>query len=394
MQSKLKKIKNKQTQILFFPRHDWDKKHKRKRKHVYELNQRVTDMMLDTFWINDKIPVIPSFGNNDVFPHNEMSGDDTELLGFYERLFRTWIPVEQRSTFRDGGYYIVKVAPRLNVLSLNSLFFYTKNTEARHCLRYDSPGAIQLQWFIEQLKRVRKNNEKVYVIGHVPPSPRDYKASCLTEYLRIALSYQDVILGHFFAHLNMDHFLMFDYSDSVSGKSMLNNRMLEQDDHLFHTTRNTDEYMGWLQDMYTGIDPSDDKSRAPGPPLVVIQVAPSILPVYNPSFRIYQYEINPDTDDIHKKDDDDDDDDVKPYGTLLGYAQYWANLTKWNDIFNTHSLEYELEYTTQGAYGMEDLTVESYFELAKSMLENTVQGKKLWSTYQSNMLIQTQNFTV
>lgn len=357
---------------------------------MYKLNQRVTDMMMNAFWIKDKIPIIPSFGNNDVFPHNECSGDDKELLGFYEQLFRPWVPVEQRATFREGGYYMVKVAPQLNVLSLNSLFFYTKNTEARHCLRWDSPGAIQLQWFINQLKRVRRNNEKVYVIGHVPPSPRDYKSSCLTEYVRIAMAYQDVIMGHFFAHLNMDHFLMFDSTDALS-MSSFSNRTLEQDDHLFHTTRNTEEYMGWLQDMYSAIDPSDNKNggNIPGnrPPVVVIQVAPSILPVYNPSFRIYQYEIEPNN--LSKKDDD----DTKPYGTVLGYAQYYANLTKWNTIYNKKPLEYELEYTTNEAYGMEDLTVESYFEFAKTMLEDTVEGKKLWSAYRNHMLVRTQNFT-
>ncbi|RCH78758.1 endopolyphosphatase, partial [Rhizopus stolonifer] len=129
-------------------KHDWDKKQKRKRRDVYALNQHVTDMVLDTFW-NDKIPVIPSFGNNDVFPHNQIGGPDVDgdLLLFYERLWRPWMPADQRALFRQGGYFIVEVAPGIHAMTLNSMYFYTKNEAVRNCLHPSSPAAQQMQWF-------------------------------------------------------------------------------------------------------------------------------------------------------------------------------------------------------------------------------------------------------
>ena len=406
-------------------KHDWDKKHRRKRRHVYELNQRVTDIMMDTFWVNDKIPIIPSFGNNDVFPHNQIGGPeiDGDLFMFYERMWRSWMPMQQRSMFRQGGYYVVQVAPRLNVLTLNSMYFYSRNDAVHNCLHPDSPAAIQLVWFEDQLKKARRENERIYVIGHVPPSPRDYKGTCLTAYMRIATSYTDVIMGHFFAHLNMDHFLMFDGREnakSIPIVPVLNHHLQQEsfksnvnqhddddeDDHaIFHTARNIDAYMGWLKNMYQNIEPLDDnKNRNPSnsyPPLVVVQVSPSILPIYHPSFRIYQYQVNPDEDldddgDGDDEDDDDDDDgedELLPHGTLLGYSQYFANLTKWNNLKTNKPLQYELEYSTREAYGMEDLTVESYFEFAKLMVENSMEGNKLWETFQNHMLVKSQNFT-
>lgn len=413
----------KQT-FLIYNRHNWDKKRRRKRRDVYGLNQRVTDMMIDTFWVNDKIPIIPSFGNNDVFPHNQIGGPevDGDLLMFYERMWRSWMPMQQRSMFRQGGYYVVQVAPRLNVLTLNSMYFYSKNSAVHNCLHPDSPAAIQLVWFEDQLQKARRENERIYVIGHVPPSPRDYKGTCLAAYMRIATSYTDVIMGHFFAHLNMDHFLMFDGREDAksapivpalnhhlqqeSFKSNVDQHDEEEDDHaVFHTARNIEAYMGWLKNMYQDIEPLDgDKNRDPSnshPPLVVIQVSPSILPVYHPSFRIYQYEVNPDEDNDNDDDDDDDEDDdeddgedeLLPHGTLLGYFQYFANLTKWNNLNTNRPLEYELEYSTREAYGMEDLTVESYFEFAKLMVENSAEGNKLWETFQNHMLVKSQNFT-
>lgn len=394
-------------------RHDWDKQNKRKRRHVYELNQRVTDMVMDTFW-PASIPVIPSFGNNDVFPHNQIGGPDTDgdLLSFYEQMWRPWIPKDQRSTFRQGGYFMVNVAPRLNILTLNTMYFYVRNKAVDNCLHPKSPAYLQLIWFEDQLKNARTTQERIYVIGHVPPSPRDYKGTCLTEYMRIASNYTDVVMGHFFAHLNMDHFLMFDgrqdtllnlEDDMVMDK--VHQKVFDiadyDDDHEVHATRNIDAYLGWLRDMYKDIDPLDDKRAPPNtqPPLVVVQVSPSVLPVYNPAIRIYKYEINPedieDNDDDEDEDDDDEDDEdeLKPHGTLLSYSQYFANLTKWNRMPSDRQLEYELEYSTDTAYGMEDLSVESYFELAKSMIEHSKEGKQLWSMYRNHMLVKTQNFT-
>ncbi|KAI9263851.1 Metallo-dependent phosphatase-like protein [Helicostylum pulchrum] len=397
-------------------KHDWDKKNKRKRRDIYELNQRVTDMVLDTFWPSS-IPVIPSFGNNDVYPHNQIGGPDTDgdLLSFYEQMWRPWIPKDQRSTFRQGGYYIKQVAARLNVLTLNTMYFYTKNKSVKNCKHPDSPAFIQLVWFEDQLKKARSKQEKIYVIGHVPPSPRDYKGTCLSEYKRIAANYTDVVMGQFFAHLNMDHFLMFDGREDSSATCNLDEsdpvhqHVLDiadyDNDQEVHVTRNIKAYLGWLREMYQDIDPLDDKRAPPNgqTPLVVVQVSPSVLPVYNPAVRIYKYEINPednedddedddDDDEEDDEDDDDDEDELKPHGTLLSYSQYYADLSKWNQI-RDQKLEYELEYSTDEAYGMEDLTVESYFELAKAMVENTEEGQRLWSTYRHHMLVRTQNYT-
>ncbi|KAG1151393.1 hypothetical protein G6F37_003456 [Rhizopus arrhizus] len=317
-----------------------------------KLNQRVTDMMVDRF---KDIPVIPSFGNNDVFPHNQIGGpgNDGGLLDFYSKLWNRWIPYEQRSVFRQGGYFMTQITPNLYIISLNTMYFYKKNNAVHNCQHLNSPGFTQLVWFEKQLKMARISHAKIYVIGHVPPSPRDYKGSCLSEFMQLVSSYTDVISGHFFAHLNMDHFLIFD------GKRQE-----------FSTNRDIEAYTDWLYDMYQSINANFITNS----PLVVIQVAPSVLPVYYPTFRIYQYEVN----------------QTDSFGHLLSYSQFYSNLTKWNQ--HDH-LEYELEYTTKDDYEMDDLSVESYFKLAKTMVTDSPQGDKLWSLYRKHMVIKTLNFT-
>ncbi|KAI9282625.1 Metallo-dependent phosphatase-like protein [Sporodiniella umbellata] len=324
-------------------KHDWDKKLKRRKKTIFESNQRMTDMMLGTF---KNIPVIPSFGNNDVYPHNQMSDKDTDLLDFYTSLWKHWIPADQRATFRQGGYFTLRL-PQLHIISLNTMFFFKRNKAVDSCKHPKSPAFKQLVWFEKQLKMAQSDHAKVYVIGHVPPSSRDYKSACLTQYMQVISRYTKVVEGHFFAHLNMDHFLIYDTKNE--GDLVIN--------------KNVDAYSDWLYTMYQSLTQTQSESS-----WLVVQVSPSVLPVYYPTFRIYQYEIN----DNHPK--------------LLGYSQYYSNLTYWNDYDH---LEYELEYTTKDQYHMEDLSAESYFSLAKAM----VNQNDLWSLYREHMVIKTKNFT-
>lgn len=49
--------------------HDIDDKIPRTQEEIFGLNRLMTDKMRDTF---GDVPVVPTVGNNDVFPHNVM----------------------------------------------------------------------------------------------------------------------------------------------------------------------------------------------------------------------------------------------------------------------------------------------------------------------------------
>ncbi|OAD07639.1 hypothetical protein MUCCIDRAFT_130734, partial [Mucor lusitanicus CBS 277.49] len=194
-------------------RHDWDEAHPRKETKVLELNRQVTQMMSDLFCSSPEhpraIPVVPVIGNNDVQPHNYIALND-DVLYFFEKLWDHWIPKKQRKDFLEGGYFAVDVAPGLRVLSINTMFFLKKNPLAKSCSKKSSSGHHHMKWYKQQLRKARHDNVKVYVIGHVPPSPRDFFKSCMTDYMSITADYSDVVHGHFYGHLNMDHFLLYD----------------------------------------------------------------------------------------------------------------------------------------------------------------------------------------
>ncbi|KAI8340248.1 Metallo-dependent phosphatase-like protein [Chlamydoabsidia padenii] len=352
-----------------------DNARRRKRKHIYKLNEKIQQMMLEAFWPTPDdprvIPLVPSLGNNDIHPHNYISGDgnDHGILSFYAQLWHPWIPQDQQLTFQSGGYFAVNVGRQLRVLSLNTMYFYAKNDAVRGCHR---PGLAQkhMQWFEQQLIKARSESVKVYVMGHVPPSPRDYRPTCFQEYTRISAAFPDTVRGHFFGHLNMDHFLMYDGRDTQLGSD--DTESAKDDDQEMCINRNIGKYVDWLKDMYSSIDPPPKGERTPiiEMPLVVVQVSPSVLPVYLPSVRIYQYEIN-ENDDHATVNDRQQNDMPKPHGTLLSYKQYFSNITEWDQKPDAPPLEYQLEYDTRDEYGLDDLTADSYFRFAKEMMEGS-----------------------
>ena len=131
-------------------------------------------------------------------------------------IWSPFIPKGQHETFLNGGYYYTEVIPgKLIVVSLNTLYFYSSNTAVNGCKIKGQPGTIQMEWLKDVLKRARKLGMKVYLTGHIGPRAKQYTVSCYKKYGRLSLKYQDVILGHYYGHSNMDHFF-FISSKSVS----------------------------------------------------------------------------------------------------------------------------------------------------------------------------------
>jgi endopolyphosphatase len=69
------------------------------------------------------VPVVPTIGNNDVLPHNEMRAGPNRWTRAYLDIWRKFIPRSQRPTFEQGGWFFVEVIPdRLAVFSLNTMY--------------------------------------------------------------------------------------------------------------------------------------------------------------------------------------------------------------------------------------------------------------------------------
>ncbi|CAO3630849.1 unnamed protein product [Cunninghamella echinulata] len=400
-------------------RHDWDKTIKRDRSSVYKTNQLMATMMHDTL---GSIPVIPSLGNNDVVPHNQMIDGDldkntNQLLKYYFDLWQDWIPQDQHDQFQLQGSFIHTVAPHLKVLSLNTMYFIKKNERSDGCKHYGS-AKKQMNWFEQQLSLAKKNGDKVLVIGHVPPT-EEYKQSCFSDYIQIASTYSDIIIGHLYGHLNKDHFLLYDASqlqpeqeqNSIKKKDNDDNKINVNRQYAYHyrnKIRDTlqqqqtfkfkvkiPKFARQLHKMYAKLDPqllsnkhhNDPSHFTENSPVIAIQVNPSVLPKYYPTLRIYRYNKKNTTNNVD-------------FGKIKDYQQYFANITQWDQEYTTSlssssssspTYEYQLLYSTLKDYGMKELTAESFFNFAKKMVNPKDKSEaNLWKDYVNNIFIRSE----
>ena len=98
-----------------------------------------------------------------------------------------WLPdTEVQSTIKMGGYYSTLIRPGLRVMSINtqycdifnfwvcSLLLFLSLLSFFKCLSWQLVLGIpdiagQLEWMKDTLARAEKNNETVWIIGHIPP---------------------------------------------------------------------------------------------------------------------------------------------------------------------------------------------------------------------------------
>ncbi|KAH8599024.1 Metallo-dependent phosphatase-like protein [Bisporella sp. PMI_857] len=202
-------------------RHDSDEKIPRNAEQVLSTNKWIASKFLEVFSEPKDpnkalaIPVIPTFGNNDILPHNILLAGPNKWLKEYSSIWGKFIPEEQRHGFERGGWYYVEVIPRkLAVFSLNTLYFFDNNAAVDGCALKSEPGYEHMEWLRIQLQIMRERGMKAILIGHVPPARTNSKKlwdeSCWQKYTLWLQQYRDIVVGGLYGHMNIDHFIFQD----------------------------------------------------------------------------------------------------------------------------------------------------------------------------------------
>eukprot|EP00058_Branchiostoma_floridae_P005600 XP_002591088.1 hypothetical protein BRAFLDRAFT_69356 [Branchiostoma floridae] len=203
-----------------------------------------------------------------------------------------------------GGYYSAPLRAGLRVIGLNTNLLYGRNLVTEG---QDDPAG-QFAWLEQQLEQARGNMEKVYIIGHVPPGTHE----------RIYTK-RDFRPNHNKRYIA----IVRKYADVISGQMFAH------------------EHFDTFRMIY------DEQ----GAPISTVFLSPAITPWMrrnNPAFRQYLYE--------------------RTTGELQDYLQYYANLTKANDLQLT-DLDWQLEYQATVDYGIPDVTPVSMETLRNSLNE-------------------------
>ncbi|EXJ86174.1 hypothetical protein A1O1_06544 [Capronia coronata CBS 617.96] len=212
-------------------RHDNDDSIPRTDKSVIRLNQFIVDKFVEVFGKSDNVddpdptndfvvPIVPTFGNNDILPHNIFQPGPNKWTRSYSEIWQKFVPQAQRHSFARGGWFFTEVIPnKLAVFSLNTLYFFDSNSAVDGCDSKNDPGYEHMEWLRVQLQFMRERGMKAILIGHVPParteSKQSWDESCYQKYTLWMRQYRDVIVSSMFGHMNVDHFMFQDVKDLV-----------------------------------------------------------------------------------------------------------------------------------------------------------------------------------
>ncbi|KAL9037903.1 MAG: hypothetical protein Q9214_005496 [Letrouitia sp. 1 TL-2023] len=352
-------------------------------------------------------------------PHNILAKGPNRWTKRFSHIWRKFIPEEQQHSFVRGGWFMVEVIPdRLAVFSLNTLYFFDNNAAVDGCAKKSEAGYEQMEWLRVQLQLLRERGMKAILMGHVPPARTESKQSwdetCWQKYTLWVQQYRDVVSAALYGHMNIDHFMLQDNKKVdikiASGELKPQQKIKKQSsaDYLAELR------MGWSElpnDVPKIVDDENDfgvqkhKKRDKlykkiggkwGERYSVSLVTASVVPNYFPTMRLFEYNItglhspssfapnalkpsNPKEEKHHKKKSkfklpfppsksSPPEPAYSPQPlTLLGYTQYYANLTHFNSLPSSNpKLEYEIEYSTfsDPVFGLKELTVRSYLKLA------------------------------
>lgn len=208
-------------------RHDNDEKIPRTPEQIVDQNEFIVSKFAEVFGrprngehgVDSQqytIPIVPTFGNNDVMPHNIMLKGPNKWTLRYLDIWRSFIPEAQRHSFQQGGWFYVEAIPqKLAVFSLNTMFFFDSNSGVDGCANKHEPGYEHFEWLRVQLRVMRERGMKAILIGHVPPARTHSKMSwdetCWQKFTLWQRQYRDVVVGSLFGHMNIDHFMLHDF---------------------------------------------------------------------------------------------------------------------------------------------------------------------------------------
>ncbi|KAK1980035.1 calcineurin-like phosphoesterase, partial [Colletotrichum cereale] len=315
-------------------RHDSDEDIPRSPGQVLGTNRWIADKFAETFGdpkdsTRMAVPVIPTFGNNDILPHNILLPGPNKWLGYYAEIWKRFIPEEQRHSFEYGGWFYVEVIPKkLAVFSLNTLYFFDRNAGIDDCQQPSEPGFKQLEWLRVQLEFLRERGMKAILMGHVPPARTDSKKNwdetCWQKYNLWMQQYRDVVVGSLYGHMNIDHFIVHDTKEiniNILGGYAVDDDVGREafEDEL--EIQSAQDYLTELRQGWAKLPPVDvkaleegesyepdaqgkkgnkDKKKKPGKGLGgkyaeryhLSFVNPSIVPNYFPTLRVMEYNIS------------------------------------------------------------------------------------------------------
>ncbi|XP_023676996.2 acid sphingomyelinase-like phosphodiesterase 3b isoform X1 [Paramormyrops kingsleyae] len=178
---------------------------------VLRIVGNITRVLRQTF---PETKVYDALGNHDYHPKSQLPPEPNSIYSRIAELWQDWLEPESQLTFNKGGFYTEELLKKsgYRVLILNTNLYYDQNKVTENIL---DPGG-QFEWMDAVLTSAASKNEKVYIVGHVPPGFFEkkkrkpwFRSEFNRRYLGLIQKHHAVISGQFFGHHHTDSFRMF-----------------------------------------------------------------------------------------------------------------------------------------------------------------------------------------
>ncbi|XBW35328.1 hypothetical protein QEN19_000894 [Hanseniaspora menglaensis] len=283
-------------------RHDNDRQMPRTSFEIMGNNMDLSQRL--SLHFND-IPIIPSIGNNDIYPHNLMELGPSLITRQLATIYQEMIPEEQRRLYeRFGSFFNVVVPGKLVVLSLNSMFFFKNNPVVDSCMSESDPGYQHLLWLGSVLTQFRALGIKCWIISHVPLIKKNLELSCFLKINLWIHEYRDVIIGNLMGHMNLDYFNVIkgDELRSILKQtySIHQSDINDEEDLFYDMGAAPVNKLAWMIKVKNEYKTLSNNLNLKKVDLLqskyhVVNVAGSIIPTFNPAFRVWEYNISDST---------------------------------------------------------------------------------------------------
>lgn len=134
---------------------------------------------------------------------------DSSISLFYndiDTLWSRWLSVNTSRTLRKGAFYSSTIRSGLRIISLNTNVCSNLNI---WLLQKSKDPSEELQWLIDELQSAEIANEKVHIIGHIPPGNQDCLRIWSHNYYEIIARFENTVAAQFFGHTHFDEFEVF-----------------------------------------------------------------------------------------------------------------------------------------------------------------------------------------
>lgn len=182
------------------------------------------------------IPIFPSLGNHDTFPYGQIAPRKYDRNNSYQYnvelmseiwVNNDWIPQADKNQIIDHySGFAVNTTQGLKVIALNSNCYYQKNLWNYINLEADSDPFGQWEFLIQQLVESEANDQRVWIISHIPTGDVDALPIQSRIFAKIVERFSPYTIANiFFGHTHKDQFKIL-YSSNGSDSSVVESEVI------------------------------------------------------------------------------------------------------------------------------------------------------------------------